>query len=202
MADFQAAATRAEWADGAINLPGSATTLSSHLDTSLSCETQRPSNQPRRGLGYRTMARRRLADQTSMMLLLVLALLIHSTSATFINFQDCLTDSRQASNALQFTPYYVNAVFNRTDPAHNLAVRVWGNVSGDYTTAAVNYSDPDNTNGKIVDVPFPASSDPRQTTLYEEVSVLSYTPYTNRVSFCDSLTNGSCPLAPVFNSSG
>jgi hypothetical protein len=56
--------------------------------------------------------------------------------------------------------------------------------------------------GKILDNPDPDSTDPKLTTLFNEVNVLTYSPYSHATDFCNELENGTCPLGPVFNQSG
>jgi hypothetical protein len=105
----------------------------------------------------------------------------------------------------------VDAVFNNTDPTHNLNVTVWTNVTGStvgptrYVLPAWNSSYWDTSNdtdygGKVEANPDPTAAHPLLTTLFSKVNVLTYTPYNpvQGVGFCDILVNGSCPLPPNF----
>lgn len=144
-------------------------------------------------------------------LILVASLWVVPTSAVFIDFQNCLSDSYQKNTPLQlqFVPKFLDAVFNTTNPDHNLNVTVWGNVTGsgpDHLVILPPASDTDywqsnqtNLGGKILDLPEPDSAQPKLTTLFTKASVLSYEPYSNSTAFCTQLTNSVCPLAPVFN---
>lgn len=145
-------------------------------------------------------------------LLVIIGLWIGPASAAFIEFENCLSESVQndTPKQLQFTPYFVNAIFNTTDPSHTLRITVWGNVSGSGPTTKVvlpawNNTDYWNSNqtaqgGKIVDIPDPTLTNPKLTTLFNKVDVLTYEPYSNAVDFCQQLgKNFSCPLGPVFS---
>ena len=148
------------------------------------------------------------------LLLLVAGLLFIPASAVFIDFQNCLSESIQNNTPLQLqlVPQYVNAVFNTTDPNHNLRVTVYANVTGSTPTLPRLILPPANDSywrsnqtdmgGKISDVPNPEAPKPKFTTLFYKVNVLTYTPYIDSADFCDQLENGTCPLAPVFNASG
>ena len=141
---------------------------------------------------------------------LAFALVLHlcqPASAAYVNFQNCL--GKGTTNAdplpLQFVPYFVNAVFNNSDGAYNLNVTVYGNVAGLATLQV--YPAPDNpqwTNdteyvGKITDLS-PTNPKPTASTLQVSFDVLSYSPYNPGASrFCQSLVQGHCPLAPVFD---
>ncbi|KAF9869779.1 integral membrane protein [Colletotrichum karsti] len=153
------------------------------------------------------------------MLLVILACLaLQPVAAVLIPFDNCLDSSytRTEPNktaTLQWSALYVDARFETDDPGHNLQVIVWGNVSGSYTNpvgTAPAWNDPDwrddsKEYGKILDKP----DNGNVTTLQTKVNVLSYQPYFHRSAFCNgsiandtgSLINGSCPLAPTFNTS-
>jgi hypothetical protein len=150
------------------------------------------------------------------LMILISTFWIVPVSAVFIEFSNCLDQSYKVPSfgspeELQFTPYFLFAVFNTTNSAHNLAVQVWGNVSGSgpgtQTTAAPSSTDiaywqsnsSDTYNGKIADEPDPDTQ--KLTTLSNKVTVLTYEPYTEYVDFCNQLVNGSCPLGPSFNAS-
>lgn len=147
----------------------------------------------------------RLSQYWSLGLVLLLSLLIPPTSAVLIQYQNCLSDDAQNSGILQFRPAYVGAVFNTTDASHNLNVTVWGNVTGSFTTAPLppynspDWTNPNYTDGKIVDIPDPDLASPKITTLSNQINVLTYEPWSDAVDFCDSLINSSCPLGPAFN---
>lgn len=145
--------------------------------------------------------------------LLITYLWVIPTSAALIEFQNCLSESVQATTSqLQLVPLVMNAVFNTTDPNHNLNVTVWTNVTGSevgnltYTLPPANssYWDPGNNDttvgGKIENEPAPNVPKPVLTTLFSKVGVLTYTPYNPRLgdAFCTVLVNGTCPLGPNF----
>lgn len=98
----------------------------------------------------------------SLVLLLagLVSFLATPSAAVFINFDNCLSDSIINSTPLQlqFIPLFVDAVFNTSDPSHNLNVTIYGNVSGQATEGVyppptdASWSDPNDTFGKIVDV--------------------------------------------------
>jgi hypothetical protein len=145
------------------------------------------------------------------MVLLVASVCIVPTSAAFIDFTNCLSDGYQTNTPtqLQFTPLYFNAVFNTTNSNHNLAVTVWGNVSGSGPTDLVQIpnmndtayweSNQTNLGGKILDNPDPNALNPKLTTLFNKVNVLTYEPWSQSVRFCNSLGGGyGCPLGPNF----
>jgi ML-like domain len=136
-------------------------------------------------------------------LVLVISFFSSPATAVLINFQNCLSQDYQNNEplALQFVPLYVDAVFNTTDPSHNLKVTVWGNVNGSQNTLPLPppndpaWSNPNFTNGKIENLTAPYT---KLTTLSNKVSVLTYEPWNENVDFCDRLVNGSCPLGPRF----
>jgi hypothetical protein len=139
-------------------------------------------------------------------LFLLMGLLANPADAAFINFQNCLSQAYRTSTPppLQFTPLFVNAVFNASNSGY-LDVRVWGNVSGAYTRVALPppddpvWSDPNITDGKIENLPPPHT---KLTTLLKKVDVLTYEPYRVSSSFCGEVSNGTCPLAPSFTANG
>jgi hypothetical protein len=134
---------------------------------------------------------------------LVISLFSSPATAVFISFQNCLSQAYQNNTppALQFVPLYVDAVFNTTDPSHNLKVTVWGNVTGSQNTLPLPppndpaWLNPSITNGKIENLTTPYT---KLTTLSNKVNVLTYEPWNENVDFCDRLVNGSCPLGPKF----
>jgi hypothetical protein len=145
------------------------------------------------------------------LLVLVACLWTIPASAVMIEFEDCLSDSTKNDMPLQlqFVPKFVDAVFNTTDASHNLAVTVWGNVTGSFNNAVQlpPASDRDYWNssrtdlgGKILDIPFPDSENPKITTIFNKVNVLTYEPWSQTAAWCPQLENASCPLGPVFDS--
>lgn len=145
-----------------------------------------------------------------LLLLLLLASWLPLASAVFINFENCLEKLwlRDAARSpyLQFTPLYVWATFDTLNPNHRLNVTVYGNVSGQAQSGQLpdptdaQWSDPNNTFGKIVDL------DPKNnkyTTLFWENEALTYSAWASPGGqFCESVINGSCPLAPRFPQNG
>lgn len=136
----------------------------------------------------------------------VLCLVLSWTSpaaAALLNFDNCLSETILDSNPpqLQYIPLNVSVHFNFTDPLHPLNVTVYGNVSGtaDGSTAPSwtdpSWSNSSSTVGKIVDV---STSNNRYSTLLPSFDVLSFTAWNNASRFCDSVTQGECPLGPVF----
>ncbi|KKA29465.1 hypothetical protein TD95_005045 [Thielaviopsis punctulata] len=113
-----------------------------------------------------------------------LALLATPACAVQITFSNCLTDSYQKSNRLQFTPMVVDAAFDTDTSDHVFTMTVWGNVSG--------------SSGSLDKITL-ESSNQKITNLKTKVNVLNYTPFQNASSFCARLENGSCPLGPVYN---
>lgn len=139
------------------------------------------------------------------MLALFLNFIITPASAVFISFQNCLPRNVQNSAQLQIIPLHVDAVFDTTDPSHNLNLTVWGNVTGSLPeldlpsgTNTSYWNNPNMTDGKIVDVPDPEGVNVK-TSFFRKVNALTYQPYQAAVAdFCESLINATCPLGPVF----
>lgn len=151
----------------------------------------------------------RLASTRAAGLLVALFMLLRPAAAVIIEqWSNCLPEPSNSSEpkGLQWVPLYVGAVFDNDNSSHNLRVTVWGNVTGSYDRSAnlPAWNDPlwDNasyTEGKIVDNPFPTTA-ARLTTLHDTIDVLTYEPYADDFDFCHgALTNASCPLGPVFN---
>ncbi|EZF76495.1 hypothetical protein H105_02136 [Trichophyton soudanense CBS 452.61] len=141
----------------------------------------------------------------SIVLLLVLLLAVQAGHAALVPFRNCLPDAITKSSPvkLQFIPLYVAAQFNSTRPDLNLNVTVYGNVSGTETKEPYpppddpRWSNPNETLGKIVSV---NPSTNTFTTLFPRLDVVSFSAAGGSVQpFCDSLTQGKCPLGPVFN---
>ena len=138
-----------------------------------------------------------------------LASLVPVAHAVLIPFQNCLAESyRETLPApLQWTPLYADAVFDPVGETHNLKFTVWGNVSGSFPRVEnlpvpdnPAWTNPNETLGKILNNPEPDREHPTATTLISTVHVLSYRPYRLATDFClESLDNGACPLAPVFD---
>lgn len=145
-------------------------------------------------------------------LILVTSLWIVPVSAAMIEFQNCLSESYQNNEPLQlqFVPKFFDAVFNTTDPKHNLRVTVWGNVTGSGPGSVIpilppaNDTDYWNSNqtgpGKIENIPDPNVN--KLTTLFNKVNVLTYQPWSESTDFCAQLVNASCPLSPRFTANG
>lgn len=153
----------------------------------------------------RTSTNRRLRS------LVCLSLLSQPAAAVLLHkFDNCLQESTKDSNPLelQWVPLYVGATFDTKNKSHNLRVTVWGNVTGSYNPTAGpelppwdsdDWSNPNVTDGKIVDNPFPTTAN-FLTTLHSKIDVVTYEPYAADFDFCkDALTNASCPLGPYFN---
>jgi DNA-binding transcriptional regulator PaaX len=129
--------------------------------------------------------------------------MVSPAAAAYLNFQNCLSKTIIDSNPLQlqFVPLNATVTFNPSDTLHTLNVTVYGNVSGlatDVTYPAPDdpqWTNPNDTVGKIIDL---SKSNNKYTTLFTNLNVLSFTPYQNPSRFCTSVTQGECPLAPVF----
>ena len=162
----------------------------------------------RRGQSWPASMASPSAMQSLLALTLVSCLLLRPVSAVLIPFANCLPESYQANipTPLQWVPLAVDAVFDLDSPTHNLRVSVFGNVTGSYRQVQLppanssDWKDPAKLDGKIVDVPDSQGIN-RATTLRSNIKVLTYEPYDHGSYFCsESLINGSCPLAPIFNS--
>ncbi|KAJ2907028.1 hypothetical protein MKZ38_008596 [Zalerion maritima] len=179
--------------------------------------TPKPSDPPRISSAFEKLCRSstlRAHGTSFWTLLLLLGCLLSTASAVMIPFDNCLDDSflypkSEAERPLQWTPLYVDASYNTTDERHVLFVRVWGNVSGHFYEDEVlpnanssDWTNPNVTVGKILDDPEPDAEDRLLTTLFSKINILTYEPWHDATRFCQSLTNGTCPLGPVFNESG
>ena len=146
--------------------------------------------------------------------LLIICSLAASASAALIPFENCLGDNilnpaEEADRMLQWVPLFVDASYDTEDGRHTLTVTVWGNVTGHFylneelpsSPDHPDWTDPGVSTGKILENPEPDAERPVITTLQSKVNVLTYEPWNNVASFCGSLDNGECPLAPVFNTS-
>lgn len=146
---------------------------------------------------------------SSIVLVFLSSFCAQPVSAALINFENCLPDNYRYNNnpvLLQWVPLYVDAFFDTESPAHTLRVTAYGNVTGTSTSDPLppwdspDWRDPKVTFGKILRDPNPNSADPKLTTLHSKVNVLTYEPWNDDFDFCNTaLTNASCPLGPVFN---
>jgi hypothetical protein len=137
--------------------------------------------------------------------LVCLATFASPAAAVVLDFDNCLSKTILESLPLQlqFVPTNVSVEFNLTNPLHPLNVTVYGNVSGTVSRTA-NYPAPDSsdwtnpnwTDGKIEDI---STSNNKYSTIFTELNVLSFTPFNNASRFRDLVTQGTFPLAPVFN---
>ncbi|KAL2020175.1 hypothetical protein VTK56DRAFT_8699 [Thermocarpiscus australiensis] len=133
--------------------------------------------------------------------------LVLPAEAAFVPFENCLSEAyiNNQPTPLQWVPLFVDAAFDATGPKHTLRVTMWGNVTGSFTNVPLpppgspDWSDPSKLDGKILDEPEPNVPKPKLTTLHSKINVLTYEPWSQNTNFCNtSLTNASCPLAPVF----
>ncbi|CAK7217526.1 hypothetical protein SBRCBS47491_003189 [Sporothrix bragantina] len=163
-------------------------------------------------LAFRRLATARSNLLFAILLVLLACLGIRPVSAVSVSFQNCLPDdylNNKEPVLLQWVPLYVDASFNDAgDGNRNLLVTMYGNVTGSRTSTPLPawnsplWNDSSDTDGKILREPDTTSSAPKLTTLHNKIEVLTYEPWNNDTDFCaDSLTNASCPLAPVFNTS-
>lgn len=137
----------------------------------------------------------------------ILTSTISSASAAFVPFQNCLDKSIVTSDPLelQFVPLLVSATLDTSNPdVRKLGITVYGNVSGT-TNGAGDYPPADDpgwlddkvTLGKISDV---GAGGTTYTTMFSTLSALTFTPYVAPPArFCHSVTQGDCPLGPVFD---
>lgn len=145
--------------------------------------------------------------------LLLLAFLFYQpvAAATLKNYENCLPDTYRYNvpTLLQWVPYQVDASFDTKSPKHTLRVTMWGNVTGSIYNVTLpppnstDWTNPNKHDGKILDEPEPDSPAPKLTTLHSKVDFLTYEPWSESTNFCNgSLSHASCPLGPVFNTSG
>ncbi|PHH71749.1 hypothetical protein CDD83_5107 [Cordyceps sp. RAO-2017] len=129
-------------------------------------------------------------------------------AAAHVDVTNCLPDSyRSVTPArLQWQPLHAEARFDARGGRYNLEFVVWGNVTGASPgqpapppAGDAYWSNPNKTNGKIIETPDPDAENKKATTLYRRVTVLTYEPWNERAYFCRDLVNGSCPLGPVFD---
>ncbi|KAL4943469.1 hypothetical protein BDV06DRAFT_137430 [Aspergillus oleicola] len=136
--------------------------------------------------------------------MVVMMAFLSSAYGASLEFDNCLDASIVDTNPqqLQFVPLAVAASLNMTSPLYPLDIVVYGNVSGtaDRSDDYPSPSDPqwDNRNattGKIIDLDIDNNN---YSTLITSIQVASFTPYSEASRFCDSVTQGDCPLGPVF----
>ncbi|SPQ18968.1 71229c02-fcfd-414f-80fc-e6de379db464 [Thermothielavioides terrestris] len=141
------------------------------------------------------------------LLIVVSSAILRPVAAAAVSFQNCLSDSyvNNEPTPLQWVPMLVDAAFDTVNPKHTLRVTMWGNVTGSFTNVTLpppgspDWTNPNKTDGKILDEPQPDVPNPKLTTLHSKIDVLTYEPWSQNTNFCKtSLVNGSCPLAPVF----
>jgi len=140
---------------------------------------------------------------------LVAAVLVRPAAGARVDFANCLSDTYVNNKnpvLLQWVPAYVDASFDSQNANHTLRVTMYGNVTGARTAAPLppwdspDWEDRNKTDGKILALPEPSAEKPKLTTLHSQIDFLSYEPWNADADFCNgSLTNASCPLAPVFN---
>lgn len=128
-----------------------------------------------------------------------------TVQAAFINFENCLEETITQSDPLQlqFIPFFLSVRYDLSPGPNPLTMTVYGNVSG--LDSFVPYPPPDSpdwtnpnvTTGKIQDI-YKSNNTYKYSTLFTKINVLTFTPYDNPSRFCDSVTQGDCPLGPVF----
>lgn len=141
--------------------------------------------------------------------LIIIAWLSVPVSAVLISFENCLSDAMQNDLPLQLqiVPKFFDAVFDTTDPKHNLKVTAYFNVDGSWARA---YPPPSNDTeywrgnqtdkgGKIVNILFPDAQKPIATTAFDRVDVLTYRTWSQNKFFCTELKDSTCPVGPKFN---
>lgn len=138
------------------------------------------------------LQRRRLAirNRSSPWLMIVFCMLVFlasSSNAAFIDFDNCLeANLLNDPSELQFVPKFFSVVYDPSPGPNPLEIVIYGNVTGD---------------GEIVNI---VNNDGNETytTLFTTLDLLSFTPYNQPTEFCQNVTQGSCPLGPVFNVNG
>ncbi|KAJ9157384.1 Integral membrane protein [Pleurostoma richardsiae] len=142
------------------------------------------------------------------LLLVAWLLMLPPALGVLVPFENCLSESYRDNDPtpLQWVPLYVDASFGLEEPIHKLKITMWGNVTGSFTNVTLpssdssDWSDPNKTDGKILEEPQPDSEHPKLTTLHSKIDVLTYEPYSYDSNFCaDSLVNATCPLGPRFS---
>lgn len=151
--------------------------------------------------------RRRLQPWTWGGWIALLCMIVCASPATavLVDFDNCLSETILESRPLQlqYVPLDVAVKFDLNDPLHPLSITVYGNVSGtadrrsDYPSMDdPSWRDPNSTVGKIVDL---SRSNNKYSTLLTTFDVLNFAAFTSASRFCQSLTQGDCPLGPVFD---
>lgn len=139
----------------------------------------------------------------------ILFSLVAHTQAAYLEFSNCLTSDQQAFNGLQFVPFLANASVDTSSPSHLLNITVFGNVTGQTTSAPLPpynsplWNDPNFTNGKITNTSTNAGGSLGESALQTTLQVLNYDPVSvPAVPFCDAVVGGTeCPVGPAFNGS-
>lgn len=148
----------------------------------------------------------------AMLVVLLACTGIQPASAVSVQFENCMPDdyvNNKDPVLLQWIPLHVEASFDTTTGDNrNLIVTMYGNVTGTRSSSPLpawnspDWSNPNDTDGKILREPDTTAAQPKLTTLHSKIEVLTYEPWNNDTDFCaQSLTNGVCPLGPVFNTS-
>lgn len=149
----------------------------------------------------------RILTASTLLAFAVLALVVTPAAAVHVQLTNCLSESTQHDEplGLQWVPIWADASYVTDGSKRTLQYVVWGDVKGSQSGKRLpppddpdNYwSDIEQTDGKIAR----SDSDGKlAATLFRRVDVLTYQPVNNPVDFCqDALTNGSCPLPPLFN---
>lgn len=174
-------------------------------------ESAQQGNEPFVQPNRRPRGRRRKGDTskpatiTAFVVFTLLTLLARPSKAAYIDFNNCLTSNTIAApNLLQFVPLNVSASFLKAQdgPSRYLNVTVYGNVTGSAEgelpapgdRRLLDLSDP---YGKILNV---SADNVTVSALHSDFKVLTYMPTpANRTTFCDTIINGHCPLAPVLD---
>jgi hypothetical protein len=152
-----------------------------------------------------------LTSLVNLIVLVVATLFITPTYAVEIPFENCLRENYKSHlpTPLQWKPLYLDARFDTVDPSHNLKVVTWGNVTGSWSQVELppagspHWDNPLQIDGKIVREPDAGSPNSKVTTLHSKVDFLTYAPWNQPSDFCrDSLINATCPLSPVFSTTG
>jgi hypothetical protein len=143
-----------------------------------------------------------------MAVMLLFCVLLQPVAAVKVPFENCLPDSYRLNQPtlLQWLPYRVDAWFDTENTKHTLTMTMWGNVTGSLYNVTLPppdspaWQDPKKLDGKILGEPEPDSDAPKLTTLHSKINFLTYEPWSDNTNFCNtSLTNATCPLGPIFD---
>ncbi|KAL4975962.1 hypothetical protein BDW66DRAFT_136295 [Aspergillus desertorum] len=135
---------------------------------------------------------------------LVILAVLSSASAALLEFENCLDAYivESSPKQLQFVPIDVSVALNMTNSLYPLNITIYGNVTGTANRSAdypapddPQWENPNSTFGKIIDLDVDNNN---YSTLIASIQVASFTPYSEASRFCDSVTQGECPLGPVF----